>query len=173
MLNEGRKIVIWVPFFWWRCLHLSTPSGAGLRCHFGTWGLRTESLLCCLFIFFSVYPVLTQEIELCCSFLALTLTWQLNLVSSVPERDFHFLPRFPNKSLGCDLGGDLTLDGEDQTGEDTVSWALRKSFQGVSNVFWNFFFNLLGIKKERKKGKQGRSRFCWQGCHVVDSAFQW
>ena len=89
------KIIIWVPWSWQRCLCLSTSSEAGLGRHFGIWGQRTESPLSCQFIFFFfflLYPVLAWEIESCHSSLALTLVWQLNLVSFVPDLDFHILP---------------------------------------------------------------------------------
>lgn len=61
------------------------------------WNLRSENrvssqLPIYLFFFFLLYPVLSWEIESCHSSLALTLVWQLNLVSFVPDLDFHILP---------------------------------------------------------------------------------
>ena len=57
--------------------------------------VREQSLLSAAnlsFFFFLLYPVLSWEIESCHSSLALTLVWQLNLVSFVPDLDFHILP---------------------------------------------------------------------------------
>lgn len=139
-------------------------SGVILEPELGEQNLLSATDLSC----FCIYPVVTWEIELCHSFLALTLVWQLNLVSFGPDLDSWF----PSRIWGCDL----TLDGKIK---NMGGYNFLGSKEGISGALWwflkvFFFKNLLGIKRER--GREGRrigeseskpELFCWWGVMLL------